>query len=246
MEQPIEHRRGDRRVVEDPAPRTPGPGFGSGPEPDRWTLRGRRPDSRRTTHFDGGPSAVVDTSDGLTLLLTTNLLLAASLEQLRSAGISPERYRSIVAKGVQSLRPAYEPIATQTLLVDAPGVTAASFSQLPFERRRRPMFPVRAGGQLLMCHRSGHAVWAAARRTPVSPERYRNRAGLVGDRRPTAGLRSSRARPRGPKARDSIRDRGSASNDPVCRCACSRHVEPPAAQVTIMSGTSRLRRSRSI
>ena len=52
-----------------------------------------------------------------------------------------EAKRVVVAKGVVSPRPAYEPIAAQIVLADTPGVTTADLSRFTYHRRRRPLFP---------------------------------------------------------------------------------------------------------
>jgi microcystin degradation protein MlrC len=46
-----------------------------------------------------------------------------------------------VAKGVVSPRPAYEPIASEVVLVNTPGSTSADLSTFDYQRRRRPLFP---------------------------------------------------------------------------------------------------------
>jgi microcystin degradation protein MlrC len=47
----------------------------------------------------------------------------------------------VVAKGVVSPRPAYEPIAAQVVLVNTPGVTTSDLSRFTYRRRRRPLYP---------------------------------------------------------------------------------------------------------
>jgi microcystin degradation protein MlrC len=56
-------------------------------------------------------------------------------------GIWPEKYRVIVAKGVVSPRPAYQPIAAEVILVNTPGVTTADLETFTYERRRIPLYP---------------------------------------------------------------------------------------------------------
>jgi microcystin degradation protein MlrC len=58
-----------------------------------------------------------------------------------SAGILPETYRIVVAKGVVSPRPAYQPIAGEVILVNSPGVTTADLSTFTYVNRRRPLYP---------------------------------------------------------------------------------------------------------
>ncbi len=91
--------------------------------------------------FDAGATAVLETTDGHTLVLTTDLVANTSLQQHHSIGVFPERYQVVVAKGVNAPRAAYAPIAADIILVDTPGVTAAGLSQLPYANRRRPLYP---------------------------------------------------------------------------------------------------------
>jgi microcystin degradation protein MlrC len=58
-----------------------------------------------------------------------------------SLGVWPEKYQVVVAKGVQSPRPAYEPIAAEIILVNTPGVTTADLSTFEYRHRRRPLYP---------------------------------------------------------------------------------------------------------
>lgn len=94
--------------------------------------------------FDAGPRAVVRTDDGYTLLLTSRPMGNTSLQELRSAGIEPRDMHIIVAKGVQSPRGAYEPIAAEMIQLDSPGCTSAVVTGLPYAHRRRPMYPYEA------------------------------------------------------------------------------------------------------
>lgn len=100
----------------------------------------------RPTHggwrfFDGGTTAVLETADDHTLVLTSKRIGNTSIEQMYSLGIRPERYRIVVAKGVQSPRPAYEPIAAEIMPANTPGVTSADLATFDYRRRRRPLYP---------------------------------------------------------------------------------------------------------
>ena len=64
-----------------------------------------------------------------------------SRAELTSAGLVPEDLQVIVAKGVQSPRGAYEPIAAEMIQLNTPGCTSADLSALTYRHRRRPMFP---------------------------------------------------------------------------------------------------------
>jgi microcystin degradation protein MlrC len=92
--------------------------------------------------FDQGLTAVVETDQEHTLLLTSLPMPPVSLEQVRSAGIKPERLKILVAKGVVAPRGAYQPIAARIVLVNTPGATCADMSQFDYRRRRRPLYPL--------------------------------------------------------------------------------------------------------
>jgi len=92
-------------------------------------------------YFDGGTSVVLETEDDHTILLTSKRSMNTTREQMYSAGIVPERYKVVVAKGVVSPRPAYEPIASRIILVNTPGVTTSDLSFFEYHRRRTPLYP---------------------------------------------------------------------------------------------------------
>ncbi len=106
---------------------------------------GRYEDARPThggyRFFDAGKTAVLETSDHHTLVLTSNRHGNTSREQMYSVGVWPERFRVVVAKGVVSPRPAYQPIASSIILVNTPGVTTADLSSFDYQSRRRPLYP---------------------------------------------------------------------------------------------------------
>ena len=91
--------------------------------------------------FYQGLTAVVETEQKHTIVLTSLPMGPGSLEQVRSAGITPEHKQIIVAKGVVAPRGAYEPIAAKIILVNTPGATDADLSRWRYKRRRRPLFP---------------------------------------------------------------------------------------------------------
>ena len=92
-------------------------------------------------HFDQGPTAIVETPTGLTIMLTTRRMVPFSIRQLTSCGLDPARFRILVAKGVHAPVAAYAPVSKHLIRVDTPGVTSADLSRLAYRQRRRPMFP---------------------------------------------------------------------------------------------------------
>jgi microcystin degradation protein MlrC len=91
--------------------------------------------------YNAGTSVRLDTTDGHTLVLTSRRAGNTSRYQMYSMGIYPETYRIVVAKGVVSPRPAYQPIAGEIILVNTPGVTTADLSYFIYHRRRKPLYP---------------------------------------------------------------------------------------------------------
>jgi microcystin degradation protein MlrC len=91
--------------------------------------------------FDGGTTAVLETTDDHTLVLTSRRTGNTSLEQHYSVGVRPERFKVVVAKGVVSPRPAYARVAKEIVLVNTPGVTTSDLSFFTYHRRRRPFYP---------------------------------------------------------------------------------------------------------
>lgn len=94
------------------------------------------------TLSDQGVTAVVETAERHTVVLTSRRMAPFSLEQLLSLGIHPERKRVLIVKGVIAPRAAYEPVASQFLLAGSPGATADDPRLLPYRNRRRPLFPI--------------------------------------------------------------------------------------------------------
>lgn len=92
-------------------------------------------------YYDAGPSVRLDTADQHTLFLTSRRVGDTSRYGMYAAGIIPEHYRIVVAKGVVSPRPTYQPIAGEIILVNTPGVTTADLSYFTYQRRRKPLYP---------------------------------------------------------------------------------------------------------
>ncbi|MBT4515635.1 MAG: M81 family metallopeptidase [Chloroflexi bacterium] len=93
------------------------------------------------TFFDQGRCAVVDCESGQALLLVSTSIGNVSIEQYYSVGLRPEEFKIVVAKGVMSPRPAYEPIASEMILVNSPGATSADLTTFDYAHRRTPLYP---------------------------------------------------------------------------------------------------------
>ena len=100
----------------------------------------------RPTHgggrfYDDGKRVLFNTVNGMTVLLTSRRSGNTARQQMYSMGIRPENYRIVVAKGVSSPRPAYQPIAAEIIIVNSPGVTSADLDTFEFKSRRVPLYP---------------------------------------------------------------------------------------------------------
>ncbi len=94
--------------------------------------------------FNQGPTAVVESDTGLTLMLTTIRTAPFSLKQLTAFGVDPARFRVLIAKGVHAPVAAYAPVCRTLIRVNTPGVTSADLSHFEYVRRRKPLYPFEA------------------------------------------------------------------------------------------------------
>lgn len=92
-------------------------------------------------NFDMGETAIVETSVGNTIMLTSRRVVPFSLQQLIQSGIHPEDFQILVAKGVNAPLAAYMPVCKQLIRVNTPGVTRADMQFLSYKLRRKPLFP---------------------------------------------------------------------------------------------------------
>ncbi len=92
------------------------------------------------THFDMGPSAVLQV-DNLTILVTTHRTYPASLNQLTACGLDPAQFDVLIAKGVHAPVGAYQRVCQTFIRVNTPGATSADLGDFTFHHRRRPLYP---------------------------------------------------------------------------------------------------------
>jgi microcystin degradation protein MlrC len=91
--------------------------------------------------FDAGVTAVVETDQQQTLVLTSHPLPATSAGQLLSLGIDPASAKIVVAKGVIGPRAGYGAYAARFIPVNTEGATTADIEALAYTRRRKPLYP---------------------------------------------------------------------------------------------------------
>ncbi|MDR6804678.1 microcystin degradation protein MlrC [Dyadobacter sp. BE34] len=92
-------------------------------------------------HYDMGPTAVVRTLSGNTVMLTTRRTPPYSLRQLTAFGLDPHSFRGIVAKGVNAPIAAYCEVCPSIIQVDTAGVTQADMTLFEYKNRKVPLFP---------------------------------------------------------------------------------------------------------
>ena len=88
-----------------------------------------------------GPCAVVRCR-GVQILLTSRPTPPFDLGQLRSQGIVPEELFAIGVKAAVAHRRAYDRVARVSYNVDTPGPCTSNLKNLPYQRVRRPVFPL--------------------------------------------------------------------------------------------------------
>lgn len=93
------------------------------------------------TDYDMGPTAIVRTDRGQTIMLFSIRIPPYSLQQVLSCGLNPHDYRVIVAKGVNAPIGAYSPVVDRFIRCNTPGPTCADMTRLPYHRRPRPLYP---------------------------------------------------------------------------------------------------------
>ncbi len=91
---------------------------------------------------DQGVTAVVETEQQHTIVLTSRRMAPMSLEQVISLGIHPERKRLLIVKGVVAPRAALAPVAPPIQQVVTPGVTSDNPRHFAYRHRRRPLYPL--------------------------------------------------------------------------------------------------------
>jgi len=93
------------------------------------------------TGGDMGPTVIVRSDRGLTVMLTTHRTGPFSLQPLLSCGVRPEDFDAIIIKGVHAPIGAYAEVCPTLIRVNTPGVTMADMESLPYHHRRKPLFP---------------------------------------------------------------------------------------------------------
>jgi microcystin degradation protein MlrC len=79
---------------------------------------------------------------GIELMLTEHRAHPNDLQYFRAFGIEPTERQMLVLKSAAHYRAAFDPIAVETIEVDAPGITSPRLERYPYQNIRRPIYPL--------------------------------------------------------------------------------------------------------
>ena len=88
-----------------------------------------------------GRSAVLDIG-AAQLVITERTHEPWDLGVFESMGLDPRQARFVLVKSRMYCRPVFEPISQALVECASAGVTSSDFSLFPYERRRRPLYPL--------------------------------------------------------------------------------------------------------
>jgi len=88
-----------------------------------------------------GPSAVLRVG-GVEVVVSSNRFQPYDRQFFLSQGIDPAAKRVVAVKSAHHFRAAFEPIASEVLVVDAAGITSPDPKKFPYRRLRRPIWPL--------------------------------------------------------------------------------------------------------
>ena len=104
------------------------------------------------TRASMGPSAVLRIG-AFQVLVTSRPTYEWKTEQFEAAGLDPLQAKFIGVKNPMNFNYAYAGISKGALVVDTPGPTPASVRHLPYQRMKRPFFPLDPGHSRTAAHR---------------------------------------------------------------------------------------------
>lgn len=90
--------------------------------------------------FRRGRTAVFEIGQ-IALVVMERPVIQWDPELYRSVGLEPRDAQIVIVKSPAAFRAAYEPLAAEVAVLDAPGVCSPNLAALPFVRARRPLFP---------------------------------------------------------------------------------------------------------
>lgn len=92
--------------------------------------------------IDMGRRALLEINGTINLIVTEKTSLLHDPEIVRTMGIDPENFDLIAQKSHKLFRAAYQNIARSVTLLNTPGFSDMNLKRLPFQRVRRPIYPL--------------------------------------------------------------------------------------------------------
>lgn len=100
----------------------------------------------RGTKMNAGPSARLRI-EGVEVIVTSIRNQVFDEQIFALHGIDVRQMKIVALKSSQHFRAAFEPIAASIVTVDSPGLSMFDFTHFPFERVRRPIYPLDLDGE---------------------------------------------------------------------------------------------------
>jgi len=91
--------------------------------------------------YHRGPTVMLDCG-GIEVILTSRPVLVFEVNHFRSLGIEPTERKILTAKSELQHRAGFAGIAKKFIDVDTPGLATQILSRLPYQKIRRPVFPL--------------------------------------------------------------------------------------------------------
>lgn len=91
--------------------------------------------------FRRGRTAVLEIGQ-IALVVMERPVIQWDPELYRSLGLEPRDAQIVIVKSPAAFRAAYEPLAAEVAVIDAPGVCSPNLRALPWKLARRPIFPL--------------------------------------------------------------------------------------------------------
>jgi microcystin degradation protein MlrC len=88
-----------------------------------------------------GRTAVLNISN-IRAIVTSERIQARDPEMFRVCGVEPAAIGILVVKSAVHFRAAFQDIVKEIIIADGPGLTASDLTRFPYQRIRRPMFPI--------------------------------------------------------------------------------------------------------
>ncbi|WP_432284870.1 M81 family metallopeptidase [Aminobacter sp. BA135] len=124
---------------------------------------------RKGPYFNGveanlGPSALVDVN-GIKVIVCTYANQTEEREQFRIFGIEPEAFDYLACKAMNHFRADLGPISRGLIYVDSGGICTPHLSRLPYQRVRRPVWPLVEAASVSGSGELGHVARHTATKT---------------------------------------------------------------------------------